>query len=76
MDTRFSVYGNNITTDPSFQNECFGNPGELSSPLNALYLESRDKRNSYVRGNVLRIFEFRDIWAFVCQGAVVHWNFL
>ena len=48
MKKQFIVSGYNITTDPSFQNEKFGNVPELLKQMETLYLETQDKNNKKI----------------------------
>jgi hypothetical protein len=48
MDSQFSVYGYNITTDPNFQNERSGNTKELVDQFEGLYFASQDKKNKTI----------------------------
>ena len=55
MFSRYKVSGYNITTDPGFQNERFGNTGELVDQFNELYLESQNKKNKTIIEKLTRL---------------------
>jgi hypothetical protein len=48
MYSQYKVSGYNITTDPGFQNERFGNTHELRDRFNELYIESQNKKNKKI----------------------------
>lgn len=48
MYSQYKISGYNITTDPGFQNERFGNTGELVEQFEELYFESQNKKNKRI----------------------------
>lgn len=48
MKEQFTISGYNITTDPQFQNERFGNVPELVKQMETLFFEAQDKKNKKV----------------------------
>ncbi len=48
MNQQFTVSGYNITTDPQFQNERFGNSPELAKQMETLFFEAQDEKNKKV----------------------------
>lgn len=48
MKEQFTISGYNITTDPQFQNERFGNAPELVKQMETLFFEAQDKKNKKV----------------------------
>lgn len=48
MKTQFVKSGYNITTDPQFQNEYFGNVPELVKQLDTLIFEAKDKKHKKI----------------------------
>lgn len=48
MASQFKASGYNITTDPDFQNERFGNTEALISQFNELFIEAQNKKNKKI----------------------------
>ena len=52
MYSTYKASGYNITTDPDFQNEIFGNTPELREQFNELYIEAQNKKNKKIIGRL------------------------
>lgn len=52
MIEQYTISGYNITTDPQFQNERYGNSPELAKQIEILFFEAQDKKNKKVIGKL------------------------
>ncbi len=57
MYSQYKVSGYNITTDPGFQNNRFGNKEEVIQQFNELYIECQNKKNKKIIGRLTSLIE-------------------